>query len=45
MQVTATFVPSDAGFGEAVQVVSEGAPLIVKLTVPDNPPSPAILRL
>jgi hypothetical protein len=44
-QVTVTLVPKEAGFGEAVQVVSEGAPLIVKLTVPVNPPSLAVLRL
>jgi hypothetical protein len=39
--VTVTLVaelPAVTGFGETVQVASEGAPVQVKLTVPDNPP-------
>ena len=46
--VTVTLVaelPSDAGLGETVQVASEGAPVQVKLTVPDNPPSPPTLKV
>ena len=35
--VTVTFVPAVAGFGETVQLASEGAPVQVKVTVPDNP--------
>jgi hypothetical protein len=37
--MTATVVavlPTVAGFGETVQVASEGAPAQVKLTVPEN---------
>jgi len=30
-------LPAVTGFGETVQVASEGAPVQVKLTVPDNP--------
>jgi hypothetical protein len=39
--VTVTLVaelPAVAGFGETEQVASEGAPVQVKVTVPDNPP-------
>jgi len=46
--VTVTFVaelPAVTGFGETVQVASEGAPVQVKLTVPDSPPSPPTLRV
>jgi hypothetical protein len=45
--VTLTFVgelAAVAGFGETVQFASEGAPVHVKLTVPDNPPSPTKLK-
>jgi hypothetical protein len=38
-------LPIVAGFGETVQVASEGAPVQVKLTVPDNPPSPPTLKV
>lgn len=38
-------LPTVAGFGETVQVASEGAPAQVKVTVPDNPPSPPILKV
>jgi hypothetical protein len=46
--VTVTLVavlPAVAGFGETVQVASEGAPLQVKFTVPDKPPSPPTLKV
>src|SRR5271157_763945 len=46
--VTVTFVaelPAVSGFGETVQVASEGAPVQVKVTVPDNPPSPPTLNV
>ena len=46
--VTVTFVaelPAVNGFGETVQVASEGAPVQLKVTVPDNPPSGATLKL
>ena len=39
--VTVTLVaelPTVTGFGETVQVASEGAPVQVKVTIPDNPP-------
>jgi hypothetical protein len=39
--LTATFVgvfPAVTGFGDTVQVASEGAPTQVNVTVPDNPP-------
>jgi len=38
-------LPTVAGFGETVQVASEGAPAQAKLTVPDNPPSPPTLKV
>ena len=34
-----------AGLGETVQVASEGTPVQVKVTVPDNPPSPPTLKV
>ncbi len=37
--------PAVTGFGETVQVASEGAPVQVKLTLPDNPPSPPTLKV
>ena len=46
--VTVTLVaelPAVAGFGETVQVASEGAPAHVKFTAPDNPPSPPTLKV
>jgi len=46
--VTVTVVaelPAVAGFGETVQVASEGAPAQVNATVPDNPPSPPTLNV
>lgn len=46
--VTVTFVavlPAVAGLGETVHVASEGAPVQVKATLPDNPPSPPTLRV
>ena len=46
--VTVTLVaelPAVTGFGETVQVASEGAPVQVKVTVPDNPPSPPTLKV
>jgi hypothetical protein len=46
--VTVTLVaelPAVTGFGETVQVASEGAPVQVKFTVPDNPPSPPTLKV
>jgi phage tail tape-measure protein len=46
--VTVTFVaelPTVTGFGETVQVASEGAPVQVKVTVPDNPASPPTLNV
>lgn len=46
--VTVTLVaelPTVAGFGETVQVASEGAPVQVKLTVPASPPSPPTLKV
>ena len=39
--VTVTLVaelPAVTGFGKTVQVASEGAPVQVNVTVPDNPP-------
>lgn len=48
LTVTVTLVvelPAVTGFGETVQVASEGAPTQVKFTVPENPPSPPILKL
>jgi len=36
---------SVTGFGETVQVASEGAPVHVKLTVPEMPPSPPTLSV
>jgi hypothetical protein len=38
-------VPAVTGFGETVQVASEGAPVQAKLTVWLNPPSPATLKV
>ena len=38
-------LPNVAGLGETEQVASEGAPVQVKLTVPDNPPSPPTLKV
>jgi hypothetical protein len=38
-------LPAVAGFGETVQVASEGAPVQVKATLPDNPPSPPTLKV
>lgn len=32
------FDPKGAGLGDVLQVVSEGAPVIVNATVPDSPP-------
>ena len=46
--VTVTLVaelPAVTGFGETVQVASEGAPVHVKFTAPDNPPSPPTLSV
>jgi hypothetical protein len=46
--VTVTLVaelPAVTGFGETVQVASEGAPVQVKVTVPDKPPSPPTLKV
>jgi hypothetical protein len=46
--VTVTLVaelPNVAGLGETEQVASEGAPVQVKVTVPDNPPSPPTLNV
>jgi len=46
--VTVTLVvelPAISGFGETVQVASDGAPVHVKFTVPDNPPSPPTLSV
>jgi len=46
--VTVTFVAefaTVAGFGDTTHVASEGAPLQVKLSVPDKPPSPLTLKL
>jgi len=46
--VTVTFVaelPAVTAFGETVQVASDGAPVQVKVTVPDNPPSPPTLKV
>jgi hypothetical protein len=43
-----TFVaelPAVTGFGETVQVASEGAPVQVRLTLWLNPPSPAIVKV
>ena len=48
LTLTVTLVaelPAVVGFGETVQVASEGAPVQVKLTVPDSPPSPSTLRV
>jgi hypothetical protein len=38
-------LPTVAGFGETAQVASEGAPVQVKATVPDNPSSPPTLNV
>jgi hypothetical protein len=38
-------LPTGAGFGVTVQVDSEGAPVQVKDKFPDNPPSPATLKV
>lgn len=38
-------IPTVAGFGETVQVASEGAPAQVKFTVPDIPPTPPKLKV
>ena len=38
-------LPRVAGLGETAQVASEGAPVQVKVTLPDNPPSPPTLKL
>jgi hypothetical protein len=46
--LTVTFVaelPAVNGFGETVQVASEGAPVQVKATLWLNPPSPATLNV
>ena len=46
--LTVTFVaelPTVSGFGVTVQVASEGAPVQVKATAPDNPPSPPTLKV
>ena len=46
--VTVTLVaelPTGAGFGETVQVASEGAPVQVRLMLWFNPPSPASLKV
>src|SRR5208282_674156 len=46
--VTVTVVaelPKVTGFGETVQLVSAGAPVQVKVIVPDNPPRPPRLKL
>jgi hypothetical protein len=46
--LTVTFVaelPAVTGFGETVQTASEGAPVQVKVTVPDNPPWPPTLNV
>jgi len=46
--VTVTLVaelPAVSGFGDTVHVASEGAPLQVKFTVPDNPPWPPTLKV
>ena len=46
--LTVTFVaelPAVTGFGETVQVASEGAPVQVKLTLWLNAPSPATLKV
>lgn len=46
--VTVTLVavlPAVTGFGDTVQVASEGAPVQVKLTDPVNPPSPPTLKV
>jgi hypothetical protein len=43
--LTVTFVPAGAGFGETVQVAPEGAPVQVKLTVPDDPATAATLKV
>ena len=38
-------LPAVAGLGDTAQVASEGAPVQVKVTVPDNPPSPPTLKV
>ena len=46
--VTVTLVaelPAITGFGETVQVASEGAPVQVRLTLWLTPPSPATLKV
>ena len=46
--VTVTLVaelPTVTGFGETVQVASEGAPVQVKLTDPENPDTPPTLKV
>jgi hypothetical protein len=48
LTVMVTFVaelPAVTGFGETVQVASEGAPVQVKLTLWLNPPSPPTLNV
>jgi hypothetical protein len=48
VMLTVTFVaelPIVTGFGETVQVASEGAPVQVKLALWLNPPSPATLKV
>ena len=41
---TVTLLPGVAALGETVQVASDGAPVQLKLTVPDIPPSAPTLR-
>jgi hypothetical protein len=41
--VTITLLPAAAGLGEIVHVASEGAPVQVKVTLPESPPMPARL--
>ena len=46
--VTVTLVaelPTVNGFDATVQVASDGAPAQVKVTAPENPPSPATLNV
>jgi hypothetical protein len=38
-------LPTVIGFGETVQVDSEGAPVQAKFTVPASPPSPPMLMV
>jgi hypothetical protein len=44
LAVTVTLLPGVAELGETVQVDSDGAPVQLKLTVPDIPPSAPTLR-